>query len=94
MDLDGILLSTDELAATLLLGVDVFRNCRKQTDTRWRQITGITIVGSTALRDFEIDLYAGDKVLGHFVVNVIGGGPVRCQSITSPYYCRRVLVAL
>lgn len=70
--MDGALLSTNELAATLLVGVDVFRFERMQTDTRWRLITGITVVGSTAINDFEIDLFAGDVFLGHFFLNVAG----------------------
>lgn len=71
-DLDGALLSTNELAATLLVGVDVFRNERNQSTPYWRLVTGITIVGSTAINDFEIDLYAGDNFLGHYFLNVAG----------------------
>ena len=76
MGLDGQLLSTDEVAATLLVGIDVFRNERMNVDTRWRLVTAITIVGSTALRDFEIDLFAGDLMLGHYVVNVVGAAVI------------------
>lgn len=76
MGIDGQLLSTDEAAATLLVGIDVFRNERMNVDTRWRLVTGITIVGSTALRDFAINLFAGDLMLGNYVVNVIGAAVI------------------
>lgn len=95
---DGTLLSTNELAATLLVGIDVFRNERMQTDTRWRIVTGITIVGSTALRDFELDLFAGDTILGHFVVNVVGAAvipvlPDNIQPIVPTYIAPGVKIS-
>ena len=70
--MDGAILSTNEAAATLGVGVDIFRNERNQTTPYWRTVSGLTCVGSTAINDFEFDLYAGDVFLGHFVVNVAG----------------------
>lgn len=68
----GILLSTNEAAATLLVGVDAFRNERMQTDVRWRLVTALTMVGSTAINDCELDLFAGDTLLVHGFVTRIG----------------------
>lgn len=89
-DLDGALMSTNEAAATLLVGVDVFRNDRNQTTPYPRVVTGITVVGSTAINDFEIDVYAGDVYLGHFFVNVVGAAvtpamPDNLQPIAPTY---------
>lgn len=62
----GILISTSEAAATLTVGVDAFRNDRKSTSSRPRVINGIAIVGSAAINDTEVDVYAGDHYFGRF----------------------------
>jgi len=62
----GILISTSEAAATLTVGVDAFRNDRKSSSSRHRSVEGITIVGSAAINDSEVDVYAGDHYFGRF----------------------------
>lgn len=64
--MSGILISTSEAAATLTLGTDVFRNDRKRTSARPRVVDGIVVVGSAAINDTEVDLYAGDYYFGRF----------------------------
>jgi len=66
MQQTGILISTSEAAATLTVGTDAFRNDRKRTSSRGRAISGIALVGSAAINDTEIDLYAGDYYFGRF----------------------------
>lgn len=61
-----MLFNTYELAATLLVGVDVFRNERKRSSSRPRVMTGIACVGSTAINDFEVDVYIEDFYVGRF----------------------------
>lgn len=62
----GELLSTHEAAATLLAGVDAFRNERKNLSARPRQIHGFTIVGGNAIHEVEVDIHAGDHYFGRF----------------------------
>lgn len=62
----GILISTSEAAATLTVGTDAFRNDRKRTSSRARVVNGIAIVGSAAINDTEVDVYAGDYYFGRF----------------------------
>jgi len=62
----GILISTDEAAATLLAGVDAFRNSRKRTSSRPRSVEGIAIVGGNAIGEAHVDLYAGDHYFGNY----------------------------
>lgn len=62
----GILISTSEAAATLTVGTDAFRNDRKRSSSRNRVVEGICLVGSAAINDSEIDLYAGDYYFGRF----------------------------
>jgi len=62
----GELLSTSEAAATLVAGVDAFRNERKNLSARPRQIHGFTIVGGNAINECEVDIHAGDHYFGRF----------------------------
>lgn len=62
----GMLISTSEAAATLTVGTDAFRNDRKRSSSRHRIIRGIAIVGSAAINDTELDLFAGDYYFGRF----------------------------
>ena len=62
----GIIISTNEAAATLLAGVDAFRNERKSSSSRPRVIVGFTIVGGNAINEAEIDIYAADHFFGTF----------------------------
>lgn len=64
--MSGILINTSEAAGTLTVGVDAFRNDRKRTSSRPRVIEGIVIVGSAAINDTELDLFAGDYYFGRF----------------------------
>jgi len=64
--MSGILINTSEAAATLLAGVDAFRNDRKRTSSRPRVVEGIAIVGGNAINEPVIDLYAGDYYFGRF----------------------------
>jgi len=62
----GMLISTSEAAATLTVGTDAFRNDRKRTSSRTRVVEGLAVVGSAAINDTEVDLYAGDYYFGRF----------------------------
>jgi len=64
--MSGILINTAEAAATLLVGVDAFRNDRKRTSSRPRVVEGIVIVGGNAINECTIALYAGDYFFGNF----------------------------
>lgn len=65
----GILISTNEAAATLTLGVDIFRNERQRVSSRLRYITGIVLVGSAAINDAAIDLYIEKYYAGRFLLS-------------------------
>jgi len=62
----GELLSTNEAAATLTLGVDAFRNERKNSTSSLRYGTGVSIVGSAAINDCSVDIYVEDYFVGRF----------------------------
>ena len=62
----GILINTAEAAATLIVGVDAFRNDRKRTSSRPRAVEGIVIVGGNAINEAAVDLFAGDYYFGRF----------------------------
>ena len=68
----GILISTDEAAATLTVGTDAFRNARKRTSSRARSVGGIAIVGGNAVGEAHVDLYAGDYFFGNFEAKLNG----------------------
>jgi len=68
----GVLISSNEAAATLTLGVDAFRNERKQVSSRLRYIDGIAVVGSAVIDDANVDLYIEDYYVGKFWVSRIG----------------------
>jgi hypothetical protein len=61
-----MLLNTSEAAATLTVGVDAFRNERKNVTSRPRAITGIIIVGANAINEARVGLYVGDTYIGGF----------------------------
>lgn len=62
----GILINTSEAAATLTVGTDAFRNDRKRTSSKVRIVEGFVIVGSAAINDSEVDMFAGDYYFGRF----------------------------
>jgi hypothetical protein len=62
----GILINTNEAAATLTVGTDAFRNERKSVSSRNRVVSGIAIVGGNAINEASVDLYAGDHFFGTF----------------------------
>ncbi len=68
----GILISTNEAAATLTLGTDAARNERKRTSSKARIVEGISVVGSAVINDAAIDMYAGDYFFGRFYVTRAG----------------------
>jgi len=61
-----MLLNTYEAAATLLLGVDAFRNERMAVSSRRRVLRGVAVVGSTAINDCAVDIYIEDFYVGRF----------------------------
>lgn len=63
----GILLQTNEAAATLTVGVDAARNNRKRVLSRPRSIEGIALIGSAAINDTIVDFYAADHYFGQFL---------------------------
>ena len=79
----GILISTSEAAATLTVGTDSFRNDRKSSSSRARSVEGIAVVGSAAINDSEVDLYAGDYYFGRFRNSRAGVVGCLC-TLTSP----------
>lgn len=62
----GILLSTVEATATLLVGTDAFRNERKNSSSRPRVITGIAIVGGNAIGECTVNLFVENNFIGAF----------------------------
>ncbi len=68
----GILLSTNEAAATLTLGVDAARNERKRVSSKLRYIDGISVVGSAVIDDAQVDLYIEDYYAGRFGLTRVG----------------------
>lgn len=61
-----MLFNTVEAAATLIVGVDAFRNERKRTSSRPRIITGIAIVGGNAIGEASVDLFIENYFVGRF----------------------------
>ena len=61
-----MLFNTSEAAATLLVGVDAFRNERKRTSSRPRIMTGVVIVGANAINECSVDIYIEDYYAGRF----------------------------
>lgn len=61
-----MLFNTVEVAATLTVGVDAFRNDRKRTSSRPRVITGISIVGGASIGEATIDLFVENYLVGSF----------------------------
>jgi hypothetical protein len=62
----GELISTNEAVATLVAGVDAFRNERKRVSSRLRYINGISVVGSAVINDTAFDLFIEDYYVGRF----------------------------
>ena len=50
-----------------ILGYDLFQNERWNTASKPRVIRGIACAGSTAIADFEFDLFIGLTLIGHFL---------------------------
>lgn len=61
-----MLLNTSEATATLLVGVDIFRNERKQVSSQPRTMTGIVLVGANAINECEVDFYIEDFYVGRY----------------------------
>lgn len=62
----GVLIASNEAAATLTVGVDAFRNERKRVSSKLRYLDGIAVVGSAAINDAAVDLYIEDYYVGRF----------------------------
>jgi len=62
----GILISTVEAAATLLVGTDAFRNSPQKTSARPRVIDGIAIVGGNAIGEATVELMSARHSFGIF----------------------------
>lgn len=62
----GELISSYEAAATLLVGVDAFRNERKATSSRPRSVEGVSIVGANAINECTVDIHIEDYFVGRF----------------------------
>lgn len=61
-----MLLNTYEAAATLLVGVDAFRNERLNVSSKPRVLRSIAIVGGNAINEAAVDLYIEDYFVGRF----------------------------
>lgn len=68
----GILLASNEAAATLTLGTDCFRNERKRVSSKLRYIDGVAVVGSAVIDDASLDLYVEDFYVGRYTMTRIG----------------------
>ncbi len=73
----GEIISTYEAAATLLAGVDAFRNDRKSSTSRHRSVEGIAIVGGNAINEAVVDVMAGDYFFGRFRNTLNGAVAIR-----------------
>jgi len=62
----GILADVSVAAATAVVGYDLLQNNRKRVSSRIRAVTGFVLVGSAAINDTEVDVYAGDYYFGRF----------------------------
>ena len=61
-----MLLNTFEAAATLLVGVDAFRNERLNVTSALRWLRAIAIVGGNAINEAAVDLYIESYYVGRF----------------------------
>jgi len=61
-----MILNTYEAAATLTVGVDAFRNERRQVSSRARVMRGVAIVGANAINEAALDIYIEDFYVGRF----------------------------
>lgn len=70
--MQGIIISTNEAAATLIVGTDAFRNERKRVSSRLRKLTGVAIVGGNAINEAAVDIYIEDFYVGRFLNSLNG----------------------
>ncbi|MBU1145885.1 MAG: hypothetical protein KJ971_08575 [Firmicutes bacterium] len=75
-----MLFSTYEAAATLTAGTDAFRNERKRTSGRLRQMTGVAIVGGNAINEAAVDIYIEDYFVGQFRNSKSGVSAIDAQA--------------
>lgn len=61
-----MIINTYEAAATLIVGVDAFRNERRNVSSKPRVIRAIAIVGGNAINEAAVDLYIEDYYVGRF----------------------------
>lgn len=67
-----MLFNTVEAVATLIVGVDAFRNERKRTTSRPRVMTGLAIVGGNTVGECSVDFYIEDFYVGRFQSSLNG----------------------
>jgi len=68
----GILISVVRTVAESAVGMDVFRDSRKRTSSRFRSVEGIAIVGGNTIGEATVDLYAGDYFFGTYEAKLNG----------------------
>ena len=61
-----MLLNTYEAAATLTVGVDAFRNERKNVSSQPRVMRSLAIVGANAINECAVDIFIEDFYVGRF----------------------------
>lgn len=61
-----MILNTYEATATLTVGVDAFRNERRQVSSKPRVMSGVAIVGANAINECAVDIYIEDFYVGRF----------------------------
>ncbi len=54
------------LTAVALVGVDLAANDRNNVSSKRRVVRGIACVGSVAVNDFWVDVFAGNQFIGRF----------------------------
>ena len=79
-----MLLNTYEAAATLVVGVDAFRNERQNVSSKPRVMRGVAIVGGNAINECEVALYIEDYFVGHFRNTLNGAVQVRANQDIFP----------
>ena len=66
MPQDGLLINVLVAQATAVAGYDLCQNERKRSSSKTRVVTGFHFVGSAAIADCDVDIYAGDYYFGRF----------------------------
>jgi len=79
-----MLLNTFTLTAAALAGVDLAANERNNVSSKPRAIRGVACVGSVAVNDFWIDVFAGDYFVGRFYNTKIATHQIAIQEDVVP----------